>query len=90
MGQTPSIWSLKKDKDWEQSEEGVLGKEAWVSPRLPAACGEAFGACSSGQLHFLWDKEVGERRVQACLLFILFKLVPDLESPLPSAGCCEE
>ena len=25
-----SVCSLKKDKDWEQSEEGMLAKETWV------------------------------------------------------------
>lgn len=68
------------------------GKEAWVFPGRPAALGEATGALQ------LWatgicsgKKEWGEgTKVQACLLFILFKLLFDLESALPSARGCEE
>lgn len=42
------------------------------------------------QLHFLWNKEVGGGACKLVLLFILFKLILDLESALPSAQCCEE
>lgn len=28
--ETPIVWSLKKDKTGEQSEEGMLAKETWV------------------------------------------------------------
>lgn len=48
------------------------------------------GAWGSGQLHFLWNKEMGGGACQLVLLFILFKLMRGLESALPSAKCCED
>lgn len=85
-----SVWSLKRNKDWERNEEGLLGKEAWVFPELPATLVEAYGAWGSGQLHFLWNKELWGGDWELVLGFILFKLMLDPESALPSALCCEK
>lgn len=46
----------------EEQRRSRRRKEAWVSPGPPATRGEAVGAWGSGQLHFLWNKEMGEER----------------------------
>lgn len=60
-----TVGPLEKNKDGEQREEGRgAGKGSLGFPRSAATLGEAFGAWGSGQLHFLWNKEMGEEHAR--------------------------